>query len=71
MMLSYFKARAEVMTYHELEQAIDFVKKTLINWCYDKTISETHLDAIRDEYHAYINEKVKRAANLKQLAMGA
>jgi len=70
-MLSYFKARAEVMTYNELEQAIDIVKKTLVNWCYDKTIPETHLDAIRDEYHAYIIEKVKRAANLKQLAMGA
>jgi len=67
-MLSYFKARAEVMTYNELEQAIDFVKKTLINWCYDKTIPETHLDAIRDEYHAYINEKVARVARIKAMA---
>jgi hypothetical protein len=67
-MLSYFKARAEVMTYNELEQSIDFVKKTLVNWCYDKTISETHLDAIRDEYHAYINEKVARVARIKAMA---
>ena len=67
-MLSYFKARAEVMTYHELEQAIDFVKKTLINWCYDKTVPDTHLDAIRDEYHAYINEKFARVARLKAMA---
>jgi len=70
-MLSYFKARAEVMTYNELEQAIDLVKKTLVNWCYDTTVHDAHIDAIRDEYHAYITEKVKRAANLKQLAMGA
>jgi len=70
-MLSYFKARAEVMTYNELEQAIDIAKNTLMNWFYDSTIPDAHLDAIRDEYHAYITEKVKRAANLKQLAMGA
>lgn len=67
-MLSYFKARAEVMTYNELEQAIDLVKKTLINWCYDKTISDAHIDAIRDEYHAYINEKVARVARIKAMA---
>jgi hypothetical protein len=67
-MLLYFKARAEIMTYNELEQAIDFVKKTLINWCYDKTIPETHMTAIRDEYHAYINEKVARVARIKAMA---
>ena len=67
-MLSYFKARAEVMTYHELEQAIDFVKKTLVNWCYDKTIHDAHIDAIRDEYHAYITEKVARVARIKAMA---
>jgi hypothetical protein len=65
-MLSYFKARAEIMTYNE--QSIDFVKKTLINWCYDKTIPDAHLDAIRDEYHAYINEKVARVARIKAMA---
>jgi hypothetical protein len=67
-MLSYFKARAEVMTYNELEQAIDFVKKTLVNWCYDTTVPDAHLDAIRDEYHAYINEKVARVARIKAMA---
>jgi len=67
-MLSYFKARAEVMTYNELEQAIDIAKNTLINWFYDSTIPDAHLDAIRDEYHAYIIEKVARVARIKAMA---
>ena len=55
------------MTYNELEQAIDIAKNTLMNWFYDSTIPDAHLDAIRDEYHAYIDEKVARVARIKAL----